>query len=141
MRKFFCIQTKFTLLFLLLLAGCADEAPSGAPAEGLLPPGQPGLSCAGPEKGCACADEGAAVACGEKRSQQGDKIECSLGERRCQGGSWGACEPSGESQTIDAEPLGLRLSGLGPSSPCVNNPCNPYCYQFQDSHTGLTFPP
>lgn len=129
--------------------GCAsDPESSGAqpPAAGgdITPPGQGGVSdngaCSVPDEGCACAEEAAAAPCGLKASESEGVIHCTLGERLCLGGKWGACVPNGQTSTMQAPELsdpGLNIEGLGGSSKCVNNPCNPYCYGIKDDYSGL----
>jgi len=134
------------------LAGCASDPDAGAPPSPATPggdlPANPGGSlppsqCAVPDEGCSCVGEGSVVPCGLKTSQSEGLVHCALGERSCKAGRWGACEPNGQTSTMAAPEVttpGLGLEGLGNSTKCVNNPCDPYCNGIKDDYTGLTFP-
>src|ERR1019366_2200816 len=93
--------------------------------------------CATPNLGCPCSAPGQTVDCGKVVQSSGNYVTCSEGTRTCDNGIWGDC--NGQFTTTKALPSGggLQVQGLNPSSPCVNNPCDPGCNTFVDDPTGL----
>jgi hypothetical protein len=68
--------------------------------------------------------------------RQGDLVTCYHGEQQCVDGAWTECT-GGTLETIDApvpssEP-GVRSQAIGSASACVNNPCNPYCNNYDET--------
>jgi hypothetical protein len=136
----------------LLSVGCSSEAnhESSTASPGgdqVFKPGAGGTgsgACATPDEGCACNDEGATDVCAEKLYQEGEYIQCIHGTRTCSGKVWGACDTGGGQvsslKAPDSRP-GYQFEGLGASQKCVNNPCNPYCNNYQDDPSGLAMAP
>jgi hypothetical protein len=134
-----------------LLAACADGgdglAPTGSPPgdTNVVGGGQkPDLTCATPDEGCACNDEGQSAECSETLYQKDSYIYCQHGQRTCAGGVWGACDTSGGQVSTKAisevKAPGLGLEGLGSPQKCVANPCDPYCNIVPDDTVGLNIP-
>ena len=48
-------------------------------------------TCASPNEGCPCEDEGTELDCGKLREQFDDYVTCQMGTRTCENGQWGAC--------------------------------------------------
>jgi hypothetical protein len=117
------------------LAGCGASPPpigdnGGSPEAGLSTT----VSCATPNTGCACTDEGILIQCGQVTSTNSDGTHtCSMGNRKCESGKWSTC-----SALVDLTPSPLSGASnsqtltLTPSGACVNNPCDPYCQQITD---------
>ncbi len=51
-----------------------------------------------------------------------DANNCFVGEQQCQDGEWGPC----------VDPEKLDTAALGAQADCVNNPCNPWCQQYDE---------
>lgn len=120
----------------LVLAACAGDNPAATDGFNTGTNGDP-HSCASPNSGCPCDSEGASVACGKVERVSGDYIACSDGKRTCAEGKWGECIGDAViSRTVPASTL--QFNGLGASTPCVGNPCDPSCKNFIDTPTGLT---
>ena len=47
--------------------------------------------CVTPNDGCPCNTPGEIVECGTVKDVSGDHVSCSMGNRQCLGGHWGAC--------------------------------------------------
>ncbi len=126
------------LAALALLGSCAsDERPAGAGGHtsSTPEPVEPD-PCASPQAGCACDDEGAVVDCGSVKEEYDDYVTCSMGQRTCEEGTWGACLGDRRTQ-IDAPQPGrsFTIAALGSGSPCPAgfDPCDPYCHQMIDT--------
>jgi len=79
-------------------------------------------------------EDGASRKCGVKLAQHGDIVTCYMGTQSCESGKWGECKDGTQTTKSVAAP-----AGVGPgSSPmnslgnCVNNPCDPYCQNFNN---------
>ena len=125
-------------LLCAVLAGCgASQNPDSSGGSTGVDGGVGGGSCATPNQGCPCSDPGQTAACGEVVQNSGGYVTCSEGTRTCDNGTWGTCV--GQYTTTKAAPSGggLQIQGLNPSSPCVNDPCDPACNTFIDDPSGL----
>lgn len=93
------------------------------------------ITCLTPEEGCPCDAPGTIVDCGEVVRRTGDYVSCSIGKRACNAGAWGAC--IGDQISTKSVTGGLHFNGLGGSTTCTDNPCDPYCNNFIDDGSGL----
>jgi hypothetical protein len=105
-----------------------DGGAGGSPSQ---------LSCATPNDGCACDTEGEIVDCGQVERRSASYVACSLGKRKCTGGTWGVCVGDGVSKNIQTWTPSGRWLGLGSLTACVNNPCDPFCMNYIDDAKGL----
>ncbi len=134
----------------LAASGACSTRPDDAPAslEAAIGDGDDGshesASCQTPAQGCPCAKDAAVIDCGKVIRKSGNYVTCSIGTRRCEHGAWGACigdtlydhvAPPADMPGGSGKPLDLGASG-----PCVANACDPYCFYFGDSPTGLSTP-
>jgi hypothetical protein len=123
-------------------AACGEKLPPPLGGENPNPDSSvlPAI-CNPPNTGCACDQEGANIACGEVRQKQGNYVFCSMGQRSCTAGRWGACL-GGTLVTKNIAIGGLRLQGLGTPGMCLSvdggpgNPCDPACMQSTDNTDG-----
>ena len=129
------------LLASLAMTGCAHKAnPSGLASGGSSVtsvhdiPTAP--SCNTPQEGCACDTAGKVVDCGSVARHSGGYTACSMGQRACTDGKWGACEGDKIVMLPDSTP-GVQTEGLGSSKACIDNPCDPYCQVIVDDSKGL----
>ena len=140
------MQSGWRVLVVVLGIGVVTESASGCdgasigPAEGggLTAVPTAGSSCETPSEGCPCVfhQEGLSAPCGTASSTSGSKVECHEGHRSCKGGRWGACNDEGTVSTRTVS--GLRTMGLGASAgPCTDNPCDPFCKDFNDTPVGV----
>ncbi len=124
------------------LHGVGDQGdvtahPTATTAPTTVPTSPTDLPCATPEQGCTCATEGAAVDCAETLIKTPTYVSCAHGTRHCDGGVWGACVMPDDPPVTQQSLPTLGTEGLGSSTKCTNNPCDPYCSQVTDSATGL----
>jgi hypothetical protein len=82
---------------------------------------------------------GTTAECHVTMGTNGDVLTCLHGERTCVGGSWGPCVGQFESKSmppnekpVDWEPGEYRAFGLSDAGPCQNNPCDPYCQDYEE---------
>jgi hypothetical protein len=129
----------------LTFVACGTERPNAA-TEHAQPPVFADV-CATPNEGCECLEPGKKVECGTVKATSADGyVACSMGERQCIGGHWGAC--IGETDVVKPRtfvaaggPIGTQALGNG--VPCGSvgggpgNPCDPYCNAFVDDPVGL----
>jgi hypothetical protein len=119
---------------LLAFFGCETRTePLVGFSPGNGPTGGSG-SCETPNEGCACPTDGESVPCGSIASVSVGTIECTHGWRTCEAGKWGACDGLGVTTT---QSIPLVPQALGTSTPCTDNPCNPYCNGYTDTPTGV----
>jgi hypothetical protein len=102
-------------------------------------PAPSGNDCESPEEGCACATPGATADCGQVERQSGSYVSCSMGVRTCTGGMWGACVGD-RIATMHLPSSMQRTQGLGTTTTCADNPCDPYCRIIVDDPNGLALP-
>jgi hypothetical protein len=96
------------------------------------------MSCATPQEGCACENNGESIDCGSVERKSGNYVSCSLGKRTCTDNHWGACLGDRISAPIDMGSAdSKKTANLGSSSGCVNDPCDPYCLYYIDNADGL----
>ncbi len=125
------------------LAGCGnspERASSAGPGDAsFVRPPPSGVACGTPAEGCRCANPGETVDCGQVERRAGTYVSCSMGERTCQDGKWGACGGD-RIATLTAASGPPRTEGLGTGAPCQDNPCDPYCRIVIDDPNGLPLP-
>jgi hypothetical protein len=128
------------LLLAPLAIGCGQKSkPSGlagsAGTSGHQIPSNT-TSCNTPQEGCACTTEAEVIDCGSVVRHSEGYTACSMGQRTCLDGLWGACEGDKIAMLPDALP-GVQTQGLGTTKACVDNPCDPYCQVVVDDSTNL----
>jgi hypothetical protein len=119
------------VLGLLAALGCsaADRYPAEDWSGPAASTGRPGLDTQ------PCQD-GARRECGVTLERQGNVVSCYHGVQHCVDQAWTECA-EGTTETIDVpestdEP-GVRSQALGSPSPCVNNPCDPFCNDYTET--------
>jgi hypothetical protein len=117
--------------------GCGDRDLGSLGDDGSVgaPPGI-GDPCATPSDGCPCAAEGEIIDCGRTTRRSGDYLTCSMGQRTCAGGLWGACIGDRISE-IAAPADGVGTKGLAPAPTKCLDPCDPFCVQYVDDAIGF----
>ncbi|HEY5372375.1 MAG TPA: PA14 domain-containing protein, partial [Polyangiaceae bacterium] len=141
-------MSKLTLLWVAAvlcasLIGCGnspDHAAGIDPGDaGTVKPIPTGNACDTPNEGCACAMPGEQVDCGRVERTSGSYVSCSMGQRTCTDGKWGAC--IGDRVATLNLATGLqRTQALGTGMTCMDNPCDPYCRVVVDDPNGLPLP-
>jgi PA14 domain len=121
--------------------GCGEgkSNPSGLTSGGTDPTGHEiptATGCNTPQEGCPCDTEAEVVDCGSVVRHSGDYTACSMGQRTCAEGKWGACEGDKIAMIPDSTP-GVQTEGLGTSKACIDNPCDPYCQVIVDDSKNL----
>ena len=138
-RMHFSTSARRLSVWLLVALGAAGAiaACSNAPLPlgdmGGFDAGKPGDICAHPNAGCACAVDDQVVDCGRVEKVEGSYVTCAMGKRTCNAGKWGECI----GDQITTHSLPASTLGLGGSTVCVNNPCDPDCLNFVDTPSGL----
>jgi hypothetical protein len=103
------------LLPTLLVLGCGNgKSPSaGAGGGGGGPPREvpDTTSCTTPQEGCPCDEENEVIECGIVARHSEDYTACSMGERICVDGKWGACEGDRIAELPDSGP-GQKAQGV-----------------------------
>ena len=124
----------------LSLAGCSKDKRTdfvgNTDASTSTEPPDP---CATPNEGCACSTAGQVVDCGHVITRIDDYVTCALGNRSCDGTTWGSCAVDHtQTQSVSSAAGRYRFQSLGPSQSCVSvDPCDPYCNRFTDTPTGV----
>jgi hypothetical protein len=119
-----------SLLALLTALGCSaaeryDAGTSSAPDGPIQRPSdtQP-------------CEEGVRRECGVTLDRQGSVVSCYHGVQDCVDGAWTECA-QGTTETIEvpepAEEPGVGSQALGSASPCLNNPCDPFCNDYTET--------
>jgi hypothetical protein len=116
-------------------AALAIDDDAGATSK----PAPEGNACDSPAEGCPCTPEAATADCGQVERQSGDYISCSMGARTCTDGKWGACIGD-RVATIHVPAIAEHAQGLGTTTTCDDNPCDPYCRIIVDDPNGLPLP-
>ncbi|HEX2873731.1 MAG TPA: PA14 domain-containing protein, partial [Polyangiaceae bacterium] len=124
-----------------LLVGCGQKSnPAGLAGSAGSDTGHQvptnTVSCNTPQEGCPCDTEAEVIDCGSVARHSEGYTACSMGQRICQDGKWGACEGDKIAMLPDAIP-GVQTQGLGTTKACVDNPCDPYCQVVVDDSAGL----
>ncbi|MEO7033585.1 MAG: PA14 domain-containing protein [Polyangiaceae bacterium] len=129
------------LALLTLSSACSTGGHESAPyadAAGAANRPTPNTDpCATPNKGCSCDTNDDVVDCGQVERRSGDYVTCSMGKRTCTGGTWGECIGD-RVATLSSPSNGQKTQGLGTSSACTDNPCDPYCQRIVDDSNNLT---
>jgi hypothetical protein len=119
---------------MVAMTGCGRATPD---SSGAAPAGD---RCSTPNEGCACETPGAVVPCGVVDRVEGGYAWCSDGYRSCENGVWAACgveKPSVRRIHIPmANAPGLTPKDLAQTPVGCNNPCDPYCQQYDDTSEG-----
>ncbi len=78
---------------------------------------------------------GASQKCGVTLGEHNGVLSCYVGTQYCEEGVWGQCtggevvnKPSSKSKNAP----GSKTRALGPPTPCTNNPCDPYCQNYDE---------
>ncbi|MBK9259261.1 MAG: hypothetical protein IPM54_05435 [Polyangiaceae bacterium] len=86
-----------------------------------------------------CAD-GTKIECHITVGKENDVLTCLHGERTCVAGTWGPCVGEFSSKSLPHSdeasswvPGEYRALGLSDAGPCQNNPCDPYCQDFEET--------
>ncbi|MBW2459439.1 MAG: hypothetical protein JRI68_33410 [Deltaproteobacteria bacterium] len=108
--------------------GDGEVAEFGTPGGGETVP----LDCSMPRPGCPCDDEGIKVVCGEQVGMSGDQVVCGKGTATCVEGEYTACAVD-HSITLGSGFFRPLTQGTPVECP---DPCDPYCWTFNDDPTG-----
>ncbi|HVW29132.1 MAG TPA: PA14 domain-containing protein [Polyangiaceae bacterium] len=124
------------------VTSCGNGGPGYANANNNGGPrgdGSTSESCATPQSGCACDKEGESTDCGQVYRKTADYVSCSMGKMTCSHGAWGACvgDRIATMNVNTGASSMLRALGLGSSTACVGNPCDPYCVNYVDTPLGV----
>jgi hypothetical protein len=125
-----------------LLGGCSDASrPSGEGWQ--LRNADPATS--GDGSGPGPCHDGDVHCCAITLASHNNITACAAGTHVCSGGHWGPCTAdtvSIESKApAPASTPGLTPSSLSPPQACENNPCDPYCQQYNEApQTGYSPP-
>ncbi|MEZ4225447.1 MAG: hypothetical protein R3B13_31130, partial [Polyangiaceae bacterium] len=82
--------------------------------------------------------EGATQKCGVTLGEHDGVLTCYVGTQSCEKGVWSTCS-NGEVVNKSASKSKGPTSGtqaFGPPSPCANNPCDPYCQNYDEAPDG-----
>ena len=122
-----------------LLTQCSEADPRAVPRVTVQPSREPTDPCATPSTGCECDTPEQEVPCGLTERRVGDYVWCSEGTRVCEsGGVWSGCLSTA---TVRHQLSSLKPQSLGDSQSCADeNPCDPFCNDFNDDSDGLTDP-
>lgn len=128
---FFALLPVLALPSSFAFTACGDERPDAATSSGAS---SNDSACATPNDGCECLAEGTTTPCGSVKQHIGEYVMCSMGDRTCLGGRWGACNAK-EIVTKAAPTSSLHTAALAPTSAgCGSiNPCDPYCQVYSDT--------
>jgi hypothetical protein len=116
-----------------VLAALSCSAPERHPAEDWSGPRDVPPPSSLDARPC---EDGTSRECGVTLERQGSVVSCYHGVQQCVGEVWTPCG-DGTTETIDVpetkdEP-GVRSQALGPPSPCLNNPCDPFCNDYTET--------
>ncbi len=141
LNPFWVAAASFSLA--LSLVGCGSSPDHAAAVDdgdaGITQPIPTGDACATPAEGCECANPGAVADCGQIERRSGSYVSCSMGQRTCADGKWGACIGD-RIATVSVSSNMQRTLGLGTGAACMDNPCDPYCRVVLDDPNGLALP-
>jgi PA14 domain len=132
------------LTALLLSSACSQGSHDSAPPfDGMVDAGDKPIPnadpCETPNTGCSCDTPDEVIDCGQVERISGNYVSCTMGQRTCTAGAWGACVGD-RIATMSLPPAGQRTLGLGTSIACTDNPCDPYCQRIVDDSNGLVLP-
>ncbi len=114
--------------------GCGGDPRASEAGETAVPVSAHGAAGFSVDAG-ACSEEGAVASCSEHLGEYGGVLSCYLGERRCVEGRWSSCA-AGEVVNLSAAAVRGDRSGflaLAPPGQCLNNPCDPECWTFDET--------
>jgi hypothetical protein len=135
----FCLPT-----IALSLTNCGSQDPprpsladpSGPTGNAGTSSGQPSSSaCEHDAPGCACSLEGQHLLCGKVVVDFEKTKMCGQGVSVCTDGKWSDCVLTNAAPIpLEEAPDGYYSpQGLGSTTACPNNPCDPYCFHFPDT--------
>lgn len=116
-------------------AGAGGENSQSANSPGDTPLPKTDLDCTVPEPGCLCDTEGQHLTCGKVVSKNSHgQASCGQGVSVCTNGVWGECVLTGlDPIPLEEAPPGFYHTQKAQTpTPCQNNPCNPYCWNYPD---------
>ncbi|HRI71704.1 MAG TPA: hypothetical protein PK156_46045, partial [Polyangium sp.] len=86
-------------------------------------------------------NSGATIECHQTIGTNDDILTCLHGEKTCVNGSWGPCvgafssradwQPTSSASATN-NPDEVHILGLSDAGPCENNPCDPYCQDYEE---------
>lgn len=121
------------LLGVLVTLGCSS--PESHPSENWAGPRVSPAMPLPPGDTQPCKD-GASRECGVTLGRQGNIVSCYHGVQRCDGQVWTDCA-EGTTETIDMPEMnggpGASSQALGSPSPCLDNPCDPFCIDYTEA--------
>jgi hypothetical protein len=82
-------------------------------------------------------ETGATKSCNIELGKHGDIVSCYLGTQSCENGTWGACEGGTTTTKTIGPNFGLSPQAFSSATNCTNNPCDPYCTNY-DEDAGLS---
>lgn len=79
-------------------------------------------------------EDGQTRKCGIELAKHGDIVSCYVGTQTCSGGVWGECTDGMQTtKSVVAPPgVGPGSSAMNLLGNCVNNPCDPYCQNYNN---------
>lgn len=127
------------LLAGVLFSACGNDRPPPA-GDGAF--GGPYGGSAGP-----CTTEGAKRDCHVEVAKRAGFVDCFNGTETCSGGAWTPCQGPGtlSRRSLSFSQAGVQIASLGSSSksgpPCSQDPCNPYCWGYDEVPPSPIGPP
>jgi hypothetical protein len=126
------MSTRVPVWLVLFGAGAAlASACVGDDSPDVEVPSLEPTDCSKPRPGCACQEEGAAVACGASVGATAAGTVCGRGTAICSDGSWSDCAIDSQ---VTLQP-GADPQTQGGAVGCAD-PCDIYCQTFNDDPTG-----
>lgn len=119
----------FVATALVLPAACSEDS---LPAR----PSASGGSGAGSNVQTGPCSDGKTRECGVTLGRHGNVVTCFKGTQSCTRGTWGVCGDGKVTQEVRPPAAGFSVQALGPPSPCLDNPCDPYCRNFDEQPAG-----
>ncbi|MFZ5890757.1 MAG: lectin-like protein [Myxococcota bacterium] len=94
--------------------------------------GDPGdMTPANPLPNTQRCDDGKERECGVTLSRQGDVVNCYHGTQTCVAGAWSECA-NGVTEQMTLSSGERQTLALSAPVDCVNNPCNPFCKNYDE---------
>lgn len=114
------------------LPGAGGGGDTPLPGDTPVPTSE--LDCTVPGPGCLCDTEGQHLVCGKVVAQLNGQTMCGKGVSVCANGKWDECILTGTDPIPleEAPPGYYHTQGTQTPTPCTNNPCNPYCWNYPD---------
>ncbi|HET7545441.1 MAG TPA: PA14 domain-containing protein [Polyangiaceae bacterium] len=136
------LRLALALALLAIGNACSHGGHDSAPFAGTVDAGDKPLPmvdpCETPNKGCSCENADEVIDCGQVERRSGDYVSCTIGKRTCDAktNTWGECIGD-RIATLNVPASKQKTQGLGTSSACTDNPCDPYCQRIVDDAKGL----